>query len=103
GRLQELDARTGKPVREIRLGETQGDLAPGRPGTLSLVDEGTLTLLDRNSGKPLWRARLGGDIYAWTPDGDDALWVFVSHSVERRLDELVRLDADTGRPTGRVQ
>ena len=101
GRLRELDARTGRTAAEVQLRNT-GDahLTPGRPGTLTLLARDKLTLIDRTNGRRLWSVRLGAPIRGWTEQGD-SLWALASHAPEGR-DELVRLDADTGRRTGRV-
>ena len=101
GRLRELDARTGRTTAEVQLRNT-GDahLTPGRPGTLTLMARDKLTLIDRTNGRRLWSARLGAPIRSWTDQGESR-WAVASHAPEGR-DELVRLDADTGRRTGRV-
>ena len=101
GRLHELDARTGKVVTDIRVRDTDAaHLGPGRPGTLTVGDQSHLTLIERATGRVLWRASLGETVRGWIRDGD-AFWVHVSRAPEGR-DTLVRLDADTGRPTGQV-
>ena len=101
GRLRELDARTGRTAAEVQLRNT-GDahLTPGRPGTLTLLARDKLTLIDHTNGRRLWSVRLGAPIRGWTEQGD-SLWALASHAPEGR-DELVRVDADTGRRTGRV-
>ena len=101
GRLHELDARTGRVVADTRLrGAGNAHLGPGRPGTLTLTDASHLTLIERSTGRTLWRATVGDTIRAWIPDGD-ALWVHVSRE-SAGPDQLVRLDADTGRRTGQI-
>ena len=59
-----------------------------------------MTLIEHTSGRALWRASFDGPVSAWTQDGD-VLWVHVSHEPAGR-DQLVRVDADTGRHTGEV-
>ena len=101
GRLRELDARTGRVVADVPLrGMVVPRLGPGRPGTLTLAELGRLTLIERTTGRALWRASVGESVRAWIPDGD-ALWVHVSREPVDR-GQLVRLDADTGRRTGVV-
>ena len=59
-----------------------------------------MSLIERTTGRALWRASIGETIRAWIGDGD-ALWVYLSRDPVGR-DQLVRLDADTGRRTGVV-
>ena len=102
GRLDELDARTGRTVANVRLrgvGSPYLDLVH-RPGTLMLTEKNRMTLIERRSGRALWRASFDGPITAWRPDGD-TLWVHVSHDPAGR-DQLVRVDAETSRHTGQV-
>ena len=100
-RLRELDARTGRVVADVPLrGAVAPRLGPGRPGTLTLAERDRMSLIERTTGRALWRAWIGETIRAWIGDGD-ALWVCLSRDPVGR-DELVRLDADTGRRTGVV-
>jgi streptogramin lyase len=101
GRLRELDARTGRVVTEHRLPDADAvRVDPSRPGTLLLTEKTGMRQIDRATGRTVWRASLDGEPQAWIPDGD-ALWVFVARSPAAR-DLLVRLDAETGHPTGQV-
>ena len=101
GRLRELDARTGKVVADVRIrGIDNANLGPGAPGTLTISDGNRLSSID-TAGRELWRASLGDRVGAWLPDGD-ALWAHVSGAPSAG-DQLVRLDADNGRSTGRVE
>jgi hypothetical protein len=101
GRLRELDARTGRLVTEHRLpGVRVARIGADFPGTLTIAESERISLIDRSSGRVLWRAELGGRPSQWGPDGD-ALWVHVSRDPVAR-DQLVRLDSATGRRTGAV-
>ena len=103
GRLLEIDARTGRTVQTVRVPiSTTTRLAWSRPGLLALTDVNRLTTIEQANGKVLWRATLPGAVPAFAPDGEDALWVFVSRAPERR-DLLVRLDAGSGRRLGQVE
>lgn len=101
GRLRRLDSRSGGVKGEARLG-TPADayLYGGRPGTLTLVAGNEIQLLEAATGRPFWRAALGGEIRYWAP-GDDVIWAQVSREPGPR-DRLVRLDAGSGRPNGEV-
>ena len=101
GRLRRLDAATGRTTDVVAAGAPAGThLFAGRPGTLTLVGDGKVAVLDRGSGRRLWRTTLDGDVRSWHGD-DDWLWAHASRDSARR-DELVRLDAGTGRVQGRV-
>ena len=100
GRLRELDARTGKIVNEVALDISGQDrLIPGPRGLLALAGDTGLRALD-HGGKEVWRTDLGDVVRACACD-DDSLWVAVSQAAPGP-DRLVRLDADTGRPTGQL-
>jgi hypothetical protein len=102
GRLRRIDARTGRTVAEVRVGgPTDSHLSRGRPGTLTLVGRDDMTLIERSTGRPIWRTAFGGDIRYWIPGEDDTLWAHVSRAPDRP-DQLVRLDADSGERTGQV-
>jgi PQQ-like domain len=101
GRLRELDARTGDPVRELRLAApADSHLFPGRPGTLTLTGADRITVLERASGRLLWSNTLAGEIRYWFGE-DDTLWVQASDEPALR-NRLVRLDAGSGRRLGQV-
>jgi hypothetical protein len=101
GRLRELDARTGRLVNEIRLGGSGVAQAyPDFPGTLTVNESERVSLLDRSTGRVLWRKTFRGRVSLVGADGD-ALWVHVSRDPVAR-DQLIRLDSATGRQTGAV-
>jgi hypothetical protein len=101
GRLRELDARTGRALGEVAVrAPADAHVSGVDAGALTLVGHGWIERVERGSGRRLWRASLGGDVRDWLPDGE-ALWAHVSRDSAGR-DELVRLDADSGRELGRV-
>ena len=102
GRLRRIDARTGRTVAEVRVGgPTDSHLFPGRPGTLTLVGRDDMTLIERSTGRPIWRTVLEGEIRYWIPGEDGTLWAHVTRALAQP-DRLVRLDADSGERTGQV-
>jgi hypothetical protein len=102
GRLRQVDARTGRTVRTVRVPVTTGTfLAGGAPGPLMLVDHGHLSAFDPTNGRVLWRAPFEASLRLAAPGRNDTLWVFLDRTPERR-DRLVRIDAGTGRRTGQV-
>jgi hypothetical protein len=101
GRLRQLDARSGRAVSTVRVrAPARSHLFPGPQGALTLIGAGDFALLEPASGRVVWRATLHGDIRRWMADGD-ALWAHVSRDSAGR-DQLVRLDADSGRVDGQV-
>ena len=102
GRLRQYDARTGRVAGEVRLrASADWRLFWGPPGTLTLTSgTGRIALLERASGRLVWRATLGGDIHRFVFD-DDLLWVHVSGGIGMP-DRLVRLDVESGRRRGQV-
>jgi hypothetical protein len=101
GRLRRLDARTGLPESEARVRVTAGShLFPGAPGTLTVTGDDEIAVVERASGRELWRTTLGGEVRHWMSDGD-SLWAYVSGGPAGR-DRLVRLDAGSGRRLGQV-
>jgi outer membrane protein assembly factor BamB len=102
GRLRQIDARTGRTVRTVRMPVTASThLAGGTPGPLMLVDDQRLTAFDPTNGRVLWRTAFEAPLRFLEPGRDDALWAYLDRTPERR-DRLVRIDAGTGRRTGRV-
>ena len=102
GRLRQVDARTGRTVRTVRVPVTTSThLAGATPGPLMLVDERRLTAFDPTNGRVLWRAALTAPLRFFAPGRGDVLWAYLVRTPERR-DRLVRLDAGTGRRTGQV-
>ena len=100
GRLRELDARTGEIVHEVAPDISDKEqLIPGPRGLLALAGDTSLRMLDHD-GKEVWRTDLGDVVRACDCDGD-SLWASVSKAAPGP-DRLVRLDADSGRPTGQV-
>jgi streptogramin lyase len=103
GRLRQVDARTGRTVRTVRVPVTTGTfLAGGALGPLMLVDHGHLTAFDPTNGRVLWRAAFESPLRSLAAGRDDTLWAFLDRTPERR-DRLVRIDAGTGRRTGQVE
>jgi sugar lactone lactonase YvrE len=101
GRLREREARSGRTLGTVRVrGPLDTRLAGAAPSTLTLAGHGRIERIDAGSGRRLWTADLGGDVRDWLPDGA-VLWAHVSHDSAGR-DELVRLDADSGRELGRL-
>jgi hypothetical protein len=102
GRLRQIDARTGRTVRTVRVPVTTGThLAGTTPGPLMLVDEGRLTAFDPTNGRVLWRAALEGELRVGAPGRGDTLWGYIDRAPERS-DRLVRIDLGTGRRTGEL-
>ena len=102
GRLRQIDARTGRIVRTVRVPVTTGThLAGGTPGPLMLVDDQRVTAFDPTNGRVLWRAAFEGPPRVLAPGRDDTLWAYLDRTPEHR-DRLVRIDAGTGRRTGQV-
>jgi hypothetical protein len=102
GRLRQIDGRTGRTVRTVRVPVTTSThLAGGTPGPLMLVDEQRLTAFDPTNGRALWRTAFEAPLRFLEPGRDDALWAYLDRTPERR-DRLVRIDAGTGRRTGQV-
>ena len=101
GRLREFDALTGRAVGDVPLrAPADSHLFGGGRGTLTLIGANRMALLERATGRRLWRATLPGDVRYWIAAGD-ALWVHVAREPDDR-DLLVRLDAGTGRRQGQV-
>ena len=101
GRVRRLDALTGRTVGDVRVRmPADSHLFGGRPGTLTLIGANEIALFEPGSGHLLWRATVGGEIRYLITD-DDALWTHVSREPDGR-DELVRLDADSGRQGAQV-
>ena len=101
GRLRQIDGRTGRTVRTVRVPVTTGThLAGGGPGPLMLVDDQRLTAFDPTTaaccGAPRSRAPCASSAGPRRP-----LWAYLDRTPERR-DRLVRIDAGTGRRTGQV-
>ena len=102
GRLRQIDARTGRTVRTVRVPVTTGThLAGGTPGPLMLVDDQRVTAFDPTNGRVLWRAAFEGPPRVLAPGRDDTLWAYLDRTPEHR-DRLVRIDAGTGRRIGAV-
>jgi hypothetical protein len=91
-----------RPVRDrdARAHAGSRHLFPGPPGTLALIGDDQIALVDVPSGRRLWRTTLAGEIRCSLAD-DDALWADVSRAPVEP-EHLVRLDADSGRPRGQV-
>jgi sugar lactone lactonase YvrE len=101
GRLRRIDAPSGRAVDEARVLTTAGSHLFGGPrGTLTVIGGDQIALLDRPSGRTLWRKTLDGEIRYLIGD-DQVLWVVVSRA-PAEPDRLVRLDADSGRRRGQV-
>jgi streptogramin lyase len=102
GRLRQVDARSGRTVRTVRVPvSSRTHLAGGDPGQLMLVDEERLTAFDATNGHVLWRTPLEAPLRFGALGRGDTLWAFLDRTPERR-DRLVRIDAGTGRRTGQV-
>ena len=102
GRLRQIDARTGRTVRTVRMPVTTSThLAGGGPGPLMLVDDQRLAAFDPTNGRVLWRTAFEAPLRFLEPGRDDALWAYLDRTPERR-DRLVRIDEGTGRRTGQV-
>jgi PQQ-like domain len=102
GRLRQVDARSGRTVRTLRVPVSSGThLGGGDPGQLTLVSHGRLTAFDATNGRVLWRAAFEAPLRSFAAGHDDTLWAFLDRTPERR-DRLVRIDAGTGRRTGQV-
>ena len=102
GRLRQIDARTGRTVRTVRMPVTASThLAGGTPGPLMLVDDQRVTAFDPTNGRVLWRAAFEGPPRVLAPGRDDTLWAYLDRTPEHR-DRLVRIDAGTGRRIGAV-
>jgi hypothetical protein len=101
GRLRRLDALSGRAMGQVRVRmPADAHLFPAGPGTLALIGDNQIALLDVPSGRRLWQTTLAGEVRYSLAD-DDMLWVDVSRApVEPEY--LVRLDADSGRPRGQV-
>jgi sugar lactone lactonase YvrE len=101
GRLRRLDAVSGRAVGEARVRTTaDSHLFGGPPGALAVIGGDEIALLDRPSGRTLWRKTLGGEI-RYSMAAGDVLWTVVSRA-PIEPDRLVRLDADSGRRRGQV-
>ena len=101
GRLREIDARTGRRVRDVQLRVPEDSrILPGPPGFLTLSDTTSLTEIDRNSGAVLWKTE-PGDVVRASGFFGDSVWVHVSREPDGP-DRLIRLDPDTGRRLGEV-
>jgi PQQ-like domain len=101
GRLRRLDALSGRAAGKARVHTTaDSHLFGGPPGTLTVIGGEEIALLDRPSGRTLWRKTLDGEIRYSIAD-DDVLWTVVSRA-PAEPDRLVRLDADSGRRRGQV-
>ena len=101
GRLRRLDALTGRVTSEVRVrAPVDARLFWGRDGTLTLIGANAIALLERANGRALWRTTLPGDIRYAIADGD-VLWAQVSND-SAAPDQLVRLDAGSGRRLGHV-
>jgi PQQ-like domain len=101
GRLRRLDALSGRSVTEVPVRmPARAHLFPGPPGTLALIGDDQIALVDVPSGRRLWRTTLGGEVRYSLAD-DDALWADVSRA-PIEPEHLVRLDADSGRARGQV-
>lgn len=101
GRLRRIAAPSGRAVDEARVPTTAGSHLFGGPrGTLTVIGGDQIALLDRPSGRTLWRKTLDGEIRYLIGD-DQVLWVVVSRA-PAEPDRLVRLDADSGRRRGQV-
>ena len=101
GRLRRLDSRTGRVTSDIRTAAPAGSrLFWGRDGTLALVGASQIALLERANGRLLWRTTLPGDIRYAFADGD-VLWAQLSRD-SAGPDQLVRLDAGSGRRLGHI-
>ena len=101
GRLRQVDARTGRTVRTVRVPVTsRTHLAGTPPGPLMLVDERRLTAFDPTNGHVLWRAALEGRLFG-APGRGDTLLGYLVRTPERR-DRLVQIDVGTGRRTGQL-
>ena len=102
GRLRQVDARSGRTVRTVRVPvSARTRLGGGDPGQLSLVSDQRLTVFDATNGRVLWRASFEAPLRSFAPGRDDTLWVFLDRAPERR-DRVVRIDGGTGRRTGQV-
>jgi hypothetical protein len=75
-------------------------LFPGPAGTLALIGDDQIALVDVPSGRGLWRTTLAGEVRYSLAD-DDALWADVSRA-PIEPEHLVRLDPDSGRVRGQV-
>jgi len=101
GSLQQLDAVTGRVTSEVRVRTpANSHLFWGRNGTLTLIGANEISLLERANGRALWRTTLPGDIRYAIADGD-VVWAQVSRD-SAGPDQLVRLDAASGRRLGHV-
>jgi hypothetical protein len=101
GRLRTYDAGTGRAAGSLRAPAPPAlHLYGGPPGRLTvMLAKNELALLERASGRMLWRAAVGDDVASFLFDGG-RLWV-VSAGPPRPgasdTERLVRLDAATGR------
>ncbi len=110
GRLRLYDARGGRPAGEVRVQAAAPLYLFGGPrGTLTLLlDKNEIALVERASGRELWRATLGDDM-GWLHYHDGLLWAQVAGSPTANAstsparDWLARLDADSGRRRGQVE
>ena len=101
GRLRRVDTLSGRAVGRARVRTTgKSHLFGGPPGTLTVSGGDTIALLDRPSGRTLWRKTLDGEVRYSLAD-DDVLWTVVSRA-PIEPDRLVRLDADSGHRRGQV-
>jgi hypothetical protein len=101
GRLRRLDANTGQAVDEVPVrAPADAYLFGGHASTLTLVGTNQIAVLERPTGRLLWRAALEADIRYWITDGD-VLWVHVARD-SAEPDQLVRLDAGSGGRRGQL-
>jgi outer membrane protein assembly factor BamB len=101
GRLRVLDGQTGRVTADVAVRPGAGSVPfRGRPGMVSVIGTDEVVMLSPETGQPLWRTRLDGHAFAWTSDGR-VLWVHVARAPLHR-DQLVQLDAATGRRLGQV-
>jgi outer membrane protein assembly factor BamB len=97
-RLLRFDARTGARRGSIPVSwpAAAGMAQQNGVAVTSAVMSGRIARVDVTTGRELWAQDLRATIGAWTAAGPD-VWVHVAPSSGRGKDQLVRLNARTGR------
>lgn len=100
GRLVRFDTRTGTILSDVRLALPDAlDLSGSTGGALLATSPDELARIEPNTGRALWRTRVGHDVTGWTEAGG-LIWVRSSGQVKDRLSAL---DPDNGRVVTRVE